>query len=1003
MYSLEDLGIAYRKAKVDLYYSSVVSVEAIADYESELHGNLINLRDKINGLDEGWIESPSFIGRWTLVAKSVDMKGCSEKLKESGLVFASPLEEWSCICKLLKDKKDIEKPKAEFRVMAMCSLDFHVLSTLWMLNVGCLFDAKLSKNAYGNRLRRTRDGQQINLLSMGTFVPYMQPFKNWRDNGIKTMMTAIKNGKKIVAITADISSFYHKLNSGFMLNPLFINEFLRLELTDEQAKLHRLFIQAIQAWAASTPLRNGLPVGLPASAIIANSALIEFDSLIKQHVVPLYYGRYVDDILLVMEDGVGFGTSADVWEWLFARFDEKLGWVNKDDKKNISFHPKYLSDVESQSEILFSNSKNKVFILAGESGEALIEAIAHQIQERASEWRSMPKLPRTPAYVGAGLLAAVQSDGEAADNLRKADSLTMRRADFAIKLRDFEAYERDLHPDAWRSHRRAFFRAFVQHVLVLPQYFDLEIYLPRIIRLATACEDFDDLCRIVKAINCLFVQVEENCEVNIKACLENDSLSNSDVLHTWEDHVYQNISESIAAAFPPRLSKDGVLLWQKCMSSELLSDININADHKHMASRQARLFSFDLAHMPFRFIGLPAELIAQRGIPSRGTILMCGDASHFMPQCVLDGVDHLVSWVKLKGRPYGLLFATRPFALSELFVLNQNSFVAEKQTAIEKVVQAVRGFNIKGKIPLFNKASVLQVSSKFPSSKFCVAVCSWKTEMESWLAAVTRMPDPDADRYARLNSLLDGVISQPLRSRYLILPELSLPAQWFFRIARKLQVRGISLIAGVEYIHEKRRRVNNQIWLALSHDGFGFPSAIIYRQDKQRPALHEETELKRVACLELKPKNTWKTPPIVKHGNFYFSVLICSELTNIGYRSDLRGKVDALFILEWNQDTESFNAIVESAALDMHAYIIQCNDRQYGDSRIRAPFKDVWKRDVLRVKGGVVDYCVVGEIDIHELRKFQSSYRSASKPFKPVPDGFAISYDRKVLPGSEAD
>ncbi|WP_209304243.1 hypothetical protein [Pusillimonas caeni] len=54
----------------------------------------------------------------------------------------------------------------------------------------------------------------------------------------------------------------------------------------------------------------------------------------------------------------------------------------------------------------------------------------------------------------------------------------MRRAGFAIKLRDFEAYERDLLPEAWTAHRRAFFRAFTQHVLVLPQFFDLAVYLP---------------------------------------------------------------------------------------------------------------------------------------------------------------------------------------------------------------------------------------------------------------------------------------------------------------------------------------------------------------------------------------------------------------------------------------------------------------------------------------------------------------------------------------------
>lgn len=58
---------------------------------------------------------------------------------------------------------------------------------------------------------------------------------------------------------------------------------------------------------------------------------------------------------------------------------------------------------------------------------------------------------------------------------------------------------------------------------------------------------------------------------------------------------------------------------------------------------------------------------------------------------------------------------------------------------------------------------------------------------------------------------------------------------------------------------------------------------------------------------------------------------------------------------------------------------------------------------VLRVKGGVTDYCVIGEINIHALREFQSSYRSSAKGFKPVPDGFAddMAYDRKVLPKGE--
>jgi hypothetical protein len=69
-------------------------------------------------------------------------------------------------------------------------------------------------------------------------------------------------------------------------------------------------------------------------------------------------------------------------------------------------------------------------------------------------------------------------------------------------------------------------------------------------------------------------------------------------------------------------------------------------------------------------------------------------------------------------------------------------------------------------------------------------------------------------------------------------------------------------------------------------------------------------------------------------------------------------------------------------------------------SRIRAPYKDRWKRDLLRVKGGNHDYCITGEIDVLALRQFQSSYRSPAKDFKPVPDGFNQDMEpkRKVLP-----
>ncbi len=70
---------------------------------------------------------------------------------------------------------------------------------------------------------------------------------------------------------------------------------------------------------------------------------------------------------------------------------------------------------------------------------------------------------------------------------------------------------------------------------------------------------------------------------------------------------------------------------------------------------------------------------------------------------------------------------------------------------------------------------------------------------------------------------------------------------------------------------------------------------------------------------------------------------------------------------------------------------------------IYGSFKGGWTRDTLRTKGGVTDYCVIGEIDVQTLRQFQSSHRSPGKPFKPVPDGFEIDVGRNVLPAGETE
>ena len=108
-------------------------------------------------------------------------------------------------------------------------------------------------------------------------------------------------------------------------------------------------------------------------------------------------------------------------------------------------------------------------------------------------------------------------------------------------------------------------------------------------------------------------------------------------------------------------------------------------------------------------------------------------------------------------------------------------------------------------------------------------------------------------------------------------------------------------------------------------------------------------------------------------------------------------------MVEWNRDINTFNDLVNAAGWDIHSYVVQSNNRQYGDSRIRAPYKEQYRRDIVRIRGGLHDHFVVGSIDVKGLRAFQSKTSSLSNVFKPTPDGFSEDMDgsRIAIPESK--
>ncbi len=1007
-----DVGIAYRKAKADIYYQrDHPNAFALCDYEERLESNLGALFDRLTSGNLGWMTTAECVGDWAVIPKSI--ADHREATRRAAWQPSDPDHAWRVWVEAGHARHPRKKPTAEFRLVGVHSIDFHVTSALWMLKVGHLYDGILGRESYGSRMRRTRPEHaenprgRINNYSLGSFRQYFRPFGEWRDKGLRTMRDALDDKKRVVAITADVRQFYHRTSPDFLLHDEYLQAFgLQEQLGADERQFTQALIDALHAWAARTPVHCdepevGLPVGLPAARLIANVALAELDRVVVRELGALYYGRYVDDILLVLEDKQGFRSSREVWKYVCRKTGKVLKLATAGEEPAIEFKRRYLG----KSQIRLVGSKQKVFLLEGVTGKALVKSIARQIRERASEWRALPDRPARPDALAADLVSAVGADGEQVDNLRKTESLSLRRGALAIRLRDMEAFEQDLDCDSWEPQRHAFLETVRFHLVALPQFFDFAEYLPRVFALAIACGDYDQARALLARLKVLIRQIEKDCFVSL-AAIEG---KNQDILGSWCRHLIRSLTEAVASALAPDQQNDAAEIEAVLRHIGQLSPAGREGESSlpvggalDALSRARRLFARDMGRVAYRMRYFPYR-IAQIWDTDDATSASVRVASPFIDRRMLEDVASLSKRLKPneQGVPLAMLYPTRPFHVDELYILLPDMLVGPAQTEISRWALAFRGFFPAEPLPgLKDSEGPILVPRTKVQMRRRIAVTSWETSEHSWKASIVAQPDLGRRRYQRLNRLMNAVLRSQKAPDYVVLPELSIPSRWFFRIASKLMNRGISLIAGVEYIHhpDNSDGVANQVWASLVSDFLGFPSLVVYRQDKARPAPHEEDHLAQIGNKRLDPILPPQKPTL-RHGDFHFGIMVCSELTNVEYQTQFRGKVDAVFVPEWNQDTETFCALVESAALSIHTYVVQCNNRLYGDSRIRSPAKDLWQRDIVRVKGGIEDYFVIGEIDVVGLRQFQSAYRSSlDGPFKPVPDGFQISPERRRIP-----
>lgn len=190
-------------------------------------------------------------------------------------------------------------------------VELHLIAVLWLMREGRHLDAKFLPECCGSRLSPKLHEENDDSLQL--FTKYHEQYSRWRDTGIRKAKQLLVEERRSVAILGlDLREYFYRVDLDFgevreaiQATGALREEGVLLDCVEAIGKAYREHIAPLLSRTHHDlpDSEASLPIGLCSSLVLANWYLQEFDAAVLKSVRPAYYGRYVDDILLVVSAG----------------------------------------------------------------------------------------------------------------------------------------------------------------------------------------------------------------------------------------------------------------------------------------------------------------------------------------------------------------------------------------------------------------------------------------------------------------------------------------------------------------------------------------------------------------------------------------------------------------------------------------------------------------------------------------------------------------------------
>ncbi len=394
MYIEDDhLITAYKKLKRFVYYDNIDLHlrKHLAEFESNpsFKNNLLRIKSVVNSnnplqepLFKKWLTEINF----RLVPKQIENNGNDN--------YLSSETEGNFISNVTSaNKYNVTRVNYFFDG----PIELHLIAVLWIMREGYILDSLLGDECYGNRVHSSVG--QTDDRSPNLYVKYHELYTKWRDEGIKRAQQLLVDEKKNVCILGlDLQEFYYRIIVNYRAIARTVAK-ARNDINEQREKIvaPSKLLSCLKAICFKyreviNPLLKithnidspeaGIPIGLCSSQLIANWHLKRLDKKIESLIEPSYYGRYVDDILLVFPVEDDPSSQGDPVGFILDRVFVKEG-ILKPSKNNTY-------KIVSYNELFLQQSKCILQYFDAKHSIAGLMKFKKKLEENVSDFRLLP-------------------------------------------------------------------------------------------------------------------------------------------------------------------------------------------------------------------------------------------------------------------------------------------------------------------------------------------------------------------------------------------------------------------------------------------------------------------------------------------------------------------------------------------------------------------------------------------------------------------------------------